>query len=452
MCIKNGRLCKGEIAQEDYDGVIIGCGKISGEYACIYAQDFTYKGGSVGEKHGQAIVEIMKYALKKRYILIGMDDSGGARIQEGITALSKYGDIFRLATRMSGKIVHISIMLGPSAGGAAYLPGLSDYVFAVEHISNMYVTGPKVIETVTGEQIGAEELGGALVHSKISGVAHFLCASEQECFWKVRQLLKLLKQPRAYHNYVAKEIDADVLFPKNPKQSYDVRNVINAVCDDQSFLEISEGYARNMVIGFGEVCKNPIGIVANQPGYLAGSIDINASCKAARFVRFCDAMGVPIITFVDTPGFLPGIKQEQDGIIRHGSKLLYAYSEALSPKITFILRKAYGGAYIAMGSKSLGADRAYALKRAEIAVMGPEAAVEIIYKKELDAEHSQEIKQELFTKRMAEYKTDICSAENGCKMGYIDAIIDCREIRQRIFEDLQKVRKRKRGKHGNINL
>lgn len=454
MCIKNGKLCKGKIAQEDYDGVIIGRGKISGENVCIYAQDFTYKGGSVGEKHGQAIAELMKYALKKGYFLIGMNDSGGARIQEGIAALSKYGDIFRLETKMSGKIAHVSIMLGPSAGGAAYLPGLSDYVFVVEDISNMYVTGPKVIEAVTGEQIGAEELGGAEVHAKASGVAHFISASEQECFRKVRQLFGLLIEAKEVHqNYFAKEIDVSTLLPQNQKQSYDVRNVIAAVCDEQSFLEVSEGYARNIIVGFGNVCKNPIGIVANQPGYLAGSIDINASCKAARFVRFCDAMGIPIITFVDTPGFLPGVRQEHDGIIRHGSKLLYAYSEASVLRLTFVLRKAYGGAYIAMGSRSLGADKAYALKNAEIAVMGPEAAVEIIYRKELDAAKSKSgLPQELLAEKIKEYKTDICSAKNGWEQGYIDEIIDCNEIRLKIFENLQKAKKRRRGKHGNINL
>lgn len=450
MCIKNGKLCKGIIAKEDYDGVIIGCGKISGEYACIYAQDFTFKGGSVGAKHGQAIVEIMKYALKKRYFLIGMDDSGGARIQEGIAALSKYGDIFKLATEMSGKITHVSIMLGPSAGGAAYLPGLSDYVFMVEEISNMYVTGPKVIETVTGEIINAVELGGAHVHCKLSGVAHFLCENEQVCFEKVRKLLDTLKKQARFERCQGDiNNDLNLFIPKNPKIGYNIINVITAICDKDSFLEVSENYAPNVVIGFAKVCGKLIGIVANQPSYLAGAIDINASCKAARFVRYCDAMKIPIITFVDTPGFLPGVKQEYDGIIRHGSKLLYAYSEATVLKITFVLRKAYGGAYIAMSSKSLGADKVFALEDAEIAVMGPEAAVEILYRKQLEV---AEKKQELLIQKINEYKSTVCAASHGLCEGYIDEIISKNEIRIKIFENLKKSRKKKTKRHGNINL
>jgi acetyl-CoA carboxylase carboxyltransferase component len=360
------------------DGVVIGTGTISGSPVAIFAQDFTVAGGSLGIMHSRKITKIMDHALKMRMPLIGINDSGGARIQEGVNSLAGYGEIFFRNTISSGVIPQISVILGPCAGGAVYSPALTDFVFVVNNISKMFITGPEVIKTVLGEEISMEDLGGARVHSEVTGNAHFFALSEEECFEQIKKLISLIprnNESRARQIEAAEpgnQYDINKIVPEDPTLPYDVKDVIRSVADKSEFFEIMEGYAKNIVIGFGRMGGRTAGFVANQPLEMAGVLDVDSSDKAARFIRYCDAFNIPIITFVDLPGYLPGVDQEHAGVIRHGAKILYAYSEATVPKLTVIIRKAYGGGYIAMSSRHLRADFVFAWPTAEIAVMGPE--------------------------------------------------------------------------------
>ncbi|MBI5382115.1 MAG: acyl-CoA carboxylase subunit beta [Opitutae bacterium] len=437
------------------DGVIIGTGTIQGEPVCVFAQDFTVAGGSLGLMHARKIAKIMDHALKMRVPLIGINDSGGARIQEGVNSLAGYGEIFYRNTMASGVIPQISVILGPCAGGAVYSPALTDFVFVVDKISKMFITGPSVIETVLGEKIEMEELGGARVHAEITGNAHFFAHSEQQCFEQIKRLLSFLprandakplktkpKEPK-----FAKKIEE--IIPSDPKQPYDVRDIIRAVVDESDFFEVQELWASNIVIGFGRINGESVGFVANQPLVLAGVLDCDSSDKAARFIRFCDAFNIPIVTFEDMPGYLPGVDQEHAGVIRHGAKILYAYSEATVPKITVILRKAYGGGYIAMNSRHLGADFNFAWPSAEIAVMGPEGAANIIFKKEIDEAQNPE---EMRKQKVAEYKEKFANPYVAASKGYIDSVIEPSETRHLLIHALagsaNKVDHRPAKKHG----
>ncbi|MFW5721592.1 MAG: acyl-CoA carboxylase subunit beta, partial [Bacteroidota bacterium] len=371
------------------DGVIIGTGTIFGAPICIYAQDFTVAGGSLGLMHARKITKIMDHAMKMRVPIIGINDSGGARIQEGVNSLAGYGEIFYRNTTASGVIPQISVILGPCSGGAVYSPALTDFVFVVDKISKMFITGPEVIKTVLGEEISMEDLGGARVHSEITGNAHFYAESEIECFDKIKELITYIpwnngQKARPFDPKDPKpEYKIDEIVPGNPKEPYDVRDVIRGITDGSEFFEIQELWAKNIVIGFGRINGETVGFVCNQPLVLAGVLDVDSSDKAARFIRYCDSFNIPIVTLVDLPGYLPGVDQEHAGVIRHGAKVLYAYSEATVPKITVILRKAYGGGYIAMNSRHLNADFVFAWPGAEIAVMGPEGAANIIFRKEI---------------------------------------------------------------------
>lgn len=422
------------------DGVITGTGTIGGAPICIYAQDFTVMGGSLGLKHARKITKIMDHAMKMKIPCIGINDSGGARIQEGIGALAGYGEIFYRNTMASGVIPQISVILGPCAGGAVYSPALTDFVFMVENISKMFITGPNVIETVLGEKISQEDLGGARVHAEITGNAHFYAMSELECFEQIKELVSLIP-----HSNMVKAVRKETkppkfkknienIIPSDPKQPYDVRDVIYALADESKFLEVHELWAPNIVIGFGRIDGETIGFVANQPMYLAGVLDCDASDKAARFIRFCDAFNIPIVTLEDMPGYLPGVDQEHAGVIRHGAKLLYAYSEATVPKITVILRKAYGGGYIAMNSRHLGADFMFAWPGAEIAVMGPEGAANIIFRKEImEAENEDEMRQQ----KVQEYIEKFANPYVAAAKGYIDAVIEPLETRGLLLHALE---------------
>ncbi|MCF8236041.1 MAG: acyl-CoA carboxylase subunit beta [Bacteroidales bacterium] len=423
------------------DGVITGTGMIMGHPVCIYAQDFTVAGGSLGLMHAKKITKIMDHALRLKIPLIGINDSGGARIQEGVNSLAGYGEIFYRNTQSSGVIPQISVILGPCAGGAVYSPALTDFVFVVDKISKMFITGPEVIKTVLGEEVSMEELGGALVHAEITGNAHFYSESEQECFDQIKQLITFIpwnnmkkadsfpKKPPKTRKYKIENI-----LPTDPRQPYDVRDVIRAVCDDSEFFEIQDRFAANIVIGFGRLNGETIGFVANQPLVLAGVLDVDSSDKAARFVRYCDSFNIPLITFVDLPGYLPGVDQEHSGVIRHGAKLLYAYSEATVPKTTVITRKAYGGGYIAMCSHHLRADFVFAWPTAEIAVMGPEGAANIIFRKEImGAKNPDEVRKQKIT----EYKKKFANPYVAAAYGYIDAVIEPEETRKRLIHALE---------------
>ena len=437
------------------DGVITGTGTISGSPVCIYAQDFTVMGGSLGLKHARKITKIMDLALKLKIPCIGINDSGGARIQEGIGALAGYGEIFYRNTMASGVIPQISVILGPCAGGAVYSPALTDFVFVVENISKMFITGPNVIETVLGEKISQEDLGGARVHAEITGNAHFYALSEKECFQQIKDLISLIphnneekaksiapKKPKSKKNI-------ESIIPTNPKQPYDVRDIIYTLTDDSHFLEVHELWAANIVVGFGRMDGETVGFVANQPLYLAGCLDCDSSDKAGRFIRFCNAFNIPIVTLEDMPGYLPGVDQEHAGVIRHGAKMLYAYSEATVPKITVILRKAYGGGYIAMNSRHLGADFTFAWPSAEIAVMGPEGAANIIFRKEImEAEDEDAMRQQ----KVQEYIDKFANPYVAASKGYIDAVVEPAETRELLLHAL-KVSKNKedfrpKKKHG----
>ncbi|MBO8160401.1 MAG: methylmalonyl-CoA carboxyltransferase [Thermosipho sp. (in: Bacteria)] len=442
------------------DGVIIGIGKVNGRPVAAFSQDFTVMGGSLGEMHAKKIVKIMDLAMKLGIPLVGINDSGGARIQEGVDALYGYGEIFFRNTLASGVIPQITLIAGPCAGGAVYSPAITDFVIMVDKTAQMFITGPNVIKAVTGEEISKEDLGGAMIHNTKSGNAHFIASSDEEAIKLIKELLSYLPQnnmeePPLDLKTVNEEIDESILNIVSPdsKRGYDVKEVIKKIVDNGEFLEVHEHFAKNIVTGFARINGHSVGIIANQPNVFAGVLDIDSADKAARFIRFLDAFNIPIVTFVDTPGYLPGTKQEHGGIIRHGAKLLFAYSEATTLKITIILRKAYGGAYIAMGSKHLGADFVAAWPTAEIAVMGPEGAANIIFKKEIEkAENPEEFR----VQRIEEYKEMFANPYVAASRGYVDAVIDPRETKKWIIKALEygvtKVEPRPKKKHGNIPL
>ncbi|MBD3231782.1 methylmalonyl-CoA carboxyltransferase [Candidatus Dependentiae bacterium] len=445
------------------DGVITGFGKINDNKVAIYAQDFTINGGSVGKHHAKKICKIMDMAAKIGCPIIGIIDSGGARINEGIHGLCGYGDIFLRNTRYSGIIPQISIIAGPCAGGAVYSPALTDFIFTTEKISNLFITGPNVILQVLHQTISKEELGGSIVHSQLSGVAHVNSLTEEETFEKVKRLLSYLpcnylddaqNDRREFEEPLNSNLSN--LIPQDMNSTYDVKEVINFVFDLDSFFEIQESFAQNIVIGFARLEGKNVGIIANQPLIKAGTLDIDASCKAARFINFCDNFSIPIISLVDIPGFLPGIDQEHNGIIRHGAKLLYAYSRATIPKITVILRKAYGGAYIVMGSKQLGADFNFALPFAQIAVLGAKGAVSILHRKNLEKIDDNQEREQLRKKFEQEYKEEFLNPFEAAEYGYIDAILEPNQIRKELQRSLNiiqdKVEKLPSRKHGNIPL
>ncbi|MCS7053933.1 MAG: acyl-CoA carboxylase subunit beta [Ignavibacterium sp.] len=443
------------------DGVVTGFAKIDGRPIALFSQDFTVFGGSLSETHAQKIVKIMKTAMKAGIPVIGLNDSGGARIQEGVVSLGGYADIFLLNTLASGVIPQISVVMGPCAGGAVYSPAITDFIFMVRNTSYMFVTGPNVVKTVTHEDVTFEELGGADTHATKSGVAHFVYDNEVETLQNVRKLLSYLplnyldRPPQLEFDYQTIEDDPslDEIIPDNPNKPYDIKKVILKVVDNQDFFEVHKNYAENIVVGFARIAGKSVGIVANQPEVLAGVLDINASVKAARFVRFCDAFGIPLVVFVDVPGFLPGTDQEWNGIIRHGAKLLYAFSEATVPKITVITRKAYGGAYDVMNSKHIRGDFNFAWPSAEIAVMGPKGAVEIIFKKEIE---NAENPEEELNKKLQEYIEKFANPYVTAERGYVDDIIYPRETRRKIINALDllfdKVDTNPKKKHGNIPL
>ncbi len=423
------------------DGVITGTGTVSGHPVCIYAQDFTVAGGSLGWMHAKKITKIMDHAMKLKVPIIGINDSGGARIQEGVNSLAGYGEIFYRNTQASGVIPQISVILGPCAGGAVYSPALTDFVFVVENISKMFITGPEVIKTVLGEEISMEELGGARIHSEITGNAHFYAKSEEECFEQIKQLVSYIpwnnmKKAERFPKKAPKtrEYKIDNILPSDPRMPYDVRHIIKAISDNSDFLEVQELFATNIVVGFGRINGDTVGFVANQPMVLAGVLDVDSSDKAARFIRYCDAFNIPLVTLVDLPGYLPGIDQEHAGVIRHGAKVLYAYSEATVPKITVIMRKAYGGGYIAMCSHHLRADFVFAWPTAEIAVMGPEGAANIIFRKEImSAENPEEMRKQ----KVEEYKNKFANPFVAAAYGYVDGVIEPSETRRMLMHSLE---------------
>lgn len=423
------------------DGVVIGTGTVNGKPVAVYAQDFTVAGGSLGSMHAKKITKIMDYALKMQIPLIGINDSGGARIQEGVNALAGYGEIFYRNTQASGVIPQLSVILGPCAGGAVYSPALTDFVFVVDKISKMFITGPEVIKSVLGEEIDMESLGGARVHSEITGNAHFFANSEAECFQQIKTLLdyipannKCKREKREKFHDPKRSYKVEEIVPVDSTKPYDVREVIKALTDESEFFEVQELWAANIVVGFGRIAGRTVGFIANQPLVLAGVLDCDSSDKAARFIRYCDAFEIPIVTIEDMPGYLPGIDQEHSGVIRHGAKLLYAYSEATVPKMTVILRKAYGGGYIAMNSRHLRADFVFAWPTAEIAVMGPEGAANIIFRKEImEAENPDEMRKA----KVEEYKQKFANPYVAAAKGYIDAVINPEETRKYLIQALE---------------
>ncbi|QOR65393.1 methylmalonyl-CoA carboxyltransferase [Cytobacillus suaedae] len=442
------------------DGVVTGYGKVNGRPIYLFSQDFTVFGGALGEMHAKKIANVMDLAAKNGAPFVGLNDSGGARIQEGVVSLDGYGHIFYRNAIYSGVIPQISVIMGPCAGGAVYSPAITDFVFMVEKTSQMFITGPKVIETVTGEKISSEDLGGAKVHNTISGNAHFSGQTEEEVIAEVRKLLSYLPQnneekpPRIdtdgdddYRPDLTDAIPFDALRP------YDVRKVIEQVVDEKSFMEIHKDFAKNIVVGMARIKGEVVGLVCNQPKVLAGGLDIDSSDKAARFIRFCDSFNIPIITFEDVTGFFPGVKQEHGGIIRHGAKILYAYSEAIVPKLTVILRKAYGGAYVALNSKSIGADLVFAWPNAEIAVMGPQGAANIIFAREIAESSDPEATR---AQKIEEYREKFANPYVAASQGMVDDVIDPRETRIKIVQALEMLRNKKedrpKKKHGNIPL
>src|SRR5450432_3100578 len=445
----------------DGDGFVTGYGLIHGRPAYVFAQDFTVFGGSLSEANAKKIVKIMDLALKTGAPVIGLNDSGGARIQEGVVSLAGYADIFLRNTLSSGVIPQISAIMGPCAGGAVYSPAITDFVFMVDQTSYMFVTGPDVIKTVTHEDVTKETLGGSMTHNSVSGVGHFVAADDAECCRMIRELLTYLPQnnredaPRRPSDDPADRMDAALgtIVPAESNLPYDIKDVIHRVVDDGEFFEVHEHWAKNIVVGFARMDGRSIGIVANQPAFLAGCLDINSSVKGARFVRFCDAFNIPILTFEDVPGFLPGTAQEFGGIIRHGANLLYAYAEATVPKITVITRKAYGGAYCVMGSKHLRCDVNLAWPSAEIAVMGPDGAVNIVYRRELSAAADQEAAR---VQKTEEFRERFANPFIAAERGFIDDVIEPRETRPRVIRALgmleNKVDTMPRKKHGNIPL
>lgn len=443
------------------DGVITGYGTIKGRLVYIFAQDFTVFGGSLSEAYAAKICKIMDLALKNGAPIIGLNDSGGARIQEGVVSLAGYADIFLRNTLASGVVPQISAIMGPCAGGAVYSPAITDFIIMVKGSSYMFITGPEVIKAVTHEEVSFEKLGGAITHSTISGVAHFAAENDEDCLLLIRELLEFIPQnnledpPYKPTDDPPDRIDESLntLVPDNPNQPYDIKNLIRTVVDDHYFFEVHEHYAKNMVVGFGRLNGYSVGIVANQPDFLAGTLDIDASIKGARFVRFCDAFNIPLVVFEDVPGFLPGVDQEYRGIIKHGAKLLYAFAEATVPKITVITRKAYGGAYCVMASKHIRADQNFAYPTAEIAVMGPEAAVNIVFRKELaEAKDPIARKAEL----VAEYRRKFANPYVAAERGYVDEVIEPKYTRLKLIRTLEMLKNKRDTnppkKHGNIPL
>jgi propionyl-CoA carboxylase beta chain len=443
------------------DGVVAGVGRVDGRPVYAFAQDFTVFGGSLSETNAAKIVKIMDLAIKMGAPVVGLNDSGGARIQEGVLSLGGYADIFLRNTLASGVIPQISAIMGPCAGGAVYSPAITDFNIMVEGTSYMFVTGPDVIKTVTHEEVTKEELGGAMTHNATSGVAHFAVADDRECLLLIRELLGYLPgnnlddPPRRDPSDPIDRHDEalDRLVPESPNQPYDMHDLVRSVFDDGAFLEVHRHYARNLIVGFARLGGRPVGIVANQPAHLAGTLDIDASVKGARFVRFCDAFNIPLVTFEDVPGFLPGTRQEYGGIIRHGAKLLYAFAEATVPKLTVITRKAYGGAYCVMSSKHIRTDVNFAWPTAEIAVMGPEGAVNILYKREIDAADDKEAAR---ARRVAEFKEKFANPYIAASRGFIDQVIRPRHTRAKLISALAlldtKRDKNPPKKHGNIPL
>ncbi|MBT9135089.1 MAG: Methylmalonyl-CoA carboxyltransferase 12S subunit [Firmicutes bacterium] len=443
------------------EGVVTGYGTIDGRLVYVSSQDFTVVGGSLGEAHAQKICKVMDMAVRNGAPMISINDSGGARIQEGVDALNGYGNIFYRNTLASGVIPQISVIMGPCAGGAVYSPALTDFVFMTATHSQMFITGPQVIKAVTGEDVTMEDLGGANVHNTTSGVAHFMAATDEDCLTQVRRLVSFLpsnnlsEAPANFSDDPVSRVGERLLelIPAEANRSYDVRELVAEVIDDGDFMEVQPFYAENMVVGFGRLNSRTIGIIANQPKVLAGSLDINASDKAARFIRFCDSFNIPLLTFVDTPGYLPGVNQEYGGIIRHGAKLLYAYSEATVPKLTVIVRKAYGGAYLAMCSRALGADTVIAFPTAEVAVMGPEGAANILFKDFIsNAESPAETRRE----KISEYRQKFANPYVAAARGMVDDIIDPRDTRRVLCNALEanatKREQRPPRKHGNMPL
>ncbi len=446
------------------DGVVTGRGTIDGRTVFIFSQDFTVFGGSLSETYAQKICKVMDMAMKVGAPCIGINDSGGARIQEGVTALAGYAEIFQRNIMASGVIPQISAIFGPCAGGAVYSPALTDFIVMSKDTSYMFVTGPKVVKTVTGEVVTDEQLGGAVVHGTKSGVTHFVSDSEEEGLLLIRKLLSYLPQNNLEDPPIARCDDPidrlddalNDIIPENPNKPYDVKDVIHSIVDNGEFLEVHRNYAQNIVVGFARFNGMPVGLVANQPAYLAGVLDINASRKAARFIRFCDAFNVPLVTLEDVPGFLPGTAQEYGGIIIHGAKLLFAYGEATVPKITVILRKAYGGAYCVMSSKHLRGDLNYAWPQAEIAVMGPKGAIEVLRSKHIKGLPDDDARAEYVAQAEAEYKKEFANPYNAARYGYIDDVIEPRNTRFRIIRALQSLATKKDSmpakKHSNLPL
>ena len=443
------------------DGVVTGYGRIGGRHVFAYAQDFTVTGGSLGRAHAGRICKVMELGLKNGAPVIGLCDSGGARIQEGVESLAGYGDIFLRNTLASGVVPQISVIMGPSAGGAVYSPALTDFVFMVDKTSYMFITGPEVTESVTREKVTKEQLGGAAVHNTKSGVAHFAARDDKECIAMIRDLMTYLPSNNMEDPPFVPTDDPsdredpllDALVPTNPNIPYDIKEIIHSVVDGHRFFEVHRDFAPNIVVGFARLGGRTVGIVANQPAVLAGCLDINASVKGARFVRFCDAFNVPIITIVDVPGFLPGTQQEYGGIIKHGAKMIYAYCEATVPKITVTTRKSYGGAHIVMSSKHIRGDLNYAYPTAEIAVMGPDGAVNIVFRRQLqEAEDADQARREL----AAEYRDKFANPYQAAELGYLDEVIRPAETRNRLITALELLKNKKDTnppkKHGNIPL
>jgi propionyl-CoA carboxylase beta chain len=445
------------------DGFVTGYGRIDGRLVYVFAQDFTVFGGSLSETNALKICKIMDLAMRNGAPMIGLNDSGGARIQEGVMSLAGYADIFLRNTLASGVIPQISAIMGPCAGGAVYSPAITDFIFMTRNTSYMFITGPDVIKTVTHEDVSKQDLGGAMTHNATSGVAHFAARDDAECLAMIRELLSFLPSnnlddvPRRATSDPIDRADAalDSLVPADPSLPYDIKDVIQLVADDKYFFEVQEHFARNLVIGFARLDGRSVGIVANQPAFLAGVLDINASVKGARFVRFCDAFNIPLITFEDVPGFLPGTQQEWSGIIRHGAKLLYAFAEATVPKLTVITRKAYGGAYCVMSSKHIRTDANFAWPTAEIAVMGPEGAVSIVYKRELDRAPEAD-REPLRREKVAEFRERFANPYVAAERGYIDAVIEPSQTRAKLITALRSLENKRdanpKKKHGNIPL
>ncbi|MCX7746496.1 MAG: methylmalonyl-CoA carboxyltransferase [Clostridia bacterium] len=443
------------------DGVVTGYGTVNGRLVFVSSQDFTVIGGSLGEMHAKKITKVMDMALKMGAPFISINDSGGARIEEGIDALSGFGDIFYRNTLASGVIPQISVIMGPCAGGAVYSPAITDFVFMVEKTSQMFITGPQVIKAVTGEDVTFEKLGGADTHNAISGVAHFKSSNEAECIEEIKRLLSFLPDNNLSDapqyacqddlNQVAAELN-DII-PDGANKPYDMKDIIEKIVDNGDFLEIQKHFASNIIIGFGRLNGSTVGIIANQPKNMAGVLDVNSSDKGARFIRFCDAFNIPVITLTDVPGYLPGVGQEHNGVIRHGAKLLYAFSEATVPKINVIVRKAYGGAYIAMNSKHLGADMVFAWPTAEIAVMGPDGAANIIFKREIAAAENP---AEARSKKIEEYREKFSNPYVAAARGYVDDVIEPSTTRIRLISALSMLSSKRENrpakKHGNIPL